>query len=110
VREWHGHAHGNLLGRPEIEAVEQWLSCIAAYADTQDSPAPSRTPLLNLRVLLLYMQDSTCIAFDLMSVNLADLPVLPSLLPALRLLFEKESEEPEEQEPAAGGVEAGCPS
>jgi len=56
------------------------------------------------------MQDSTCIAFDLMSVNLADLPVLPSLLPALRLLFEKESEEPEEQEPAAGGVEAGCPS
>jgi len=54
------------------------------------------------------MQDSTCIAFDLMSVNLADLPVLPSLLPALRLLFEKESEEPEDQELAAGAVEAGA--
>ena len=29
----------------------------------------------------------TCIAFDMMSVNLADLPLLPSLLPALKLLF-----------------------
>ncbi|XP_075103366.1 tRNAse Z TRZ4, mitochondrial isoform X6 [Nicotiana tabacum] len=29
----------------------------------------------------------TCIAFDLMSVNLADLPVLPKLLPYLKLLF-----------------------
>ena len=50
------------------------------------------------------MQDSTCIAFDLMSVNIADLPVLPSLLPALRLLFEKESEEHEERELAADAV------
>lgn len=31
--------------------------------------------------------DRTCIAFDMMSVNLADLPVLPKLLPALKLLF-----------------------
>lgn len=29
----------------------------------------------------------TCIAFDLMSVNLADLPVLPKVLPYLRILF-----------------------
>ncbi|XP_047270115.1 tRNAse Z TRZ4, mitochondrial isoform X1 [Capsicum annuum] len=30
---------------------------------------------------------TTCIAFDLMSVNLADLPVLPKVLPYLKLLF-----------------------
>ncbi|XP_060178294.1 tRNAse Z TRZ4, mitochondrial-like [Lycium barbarum] len=29
----------------------------------------------------------TCIEFDLMSVNLADLPVLPKVLPYLKLLF-----------------------
>lgn len=28
---------------------------------------------------------STCIAFDLMSVNLADLPALPRLVPALKV-------------------------
>lgn len=32
----------------------------------------------------------TCIAFDLMSVNLADLPVLPRVLPYLRILFRNE--------------------
>ncbi|KAE9467863.1 hypothetical protein C3L33_00244, partial [Rhododendron williamsianum] len=32
----------------------------------------------------------TCIAFDLMSVNLADLPVLPRILPYLRILFRNE--------------------
>ncbi|CAL1378215.1 unnamed protein product [Linum trigynum] len=32
----------------------------------------------------------TCIAFDLMSVNLADLPVLPNVLPYLKLLFKDE--------------------
>ncbi len=32
----------------------------------------------------------TCIAFDMMSVNLADLPLLPSLLPALKALFKEE--------------------
>ncbi|KAL3682128.1 hypothetical protein R1sor_000150 [Riccia sorocarpa] len=31
--------------------------------------------------------DGTCIAFDMMSANLADLPLLPKLLPALKLLF-----------------------
>lgn len=31
--------------------------------------------------------DRTCIAFDMMSVNLADLPLLPKLLPALKMLF-----------------------
>lgn len=33
----------------------------------------------------------TCIAFDLMSVNLADLPVLPKVLPYLKLLFRNSS-------------------
>ncbi|CAL5443925.1 unnamed protein product [Camellia sinensis] len=32
----------------------------------------------------------TCIAFDLMSVNLADLPVLPKVLPFLKILFRDE--------------------
>lgn len=32
----------------------------------------------------------TCIAFDMMSANLADLHLLPSLLPALKLLFKDE--------------------
>ncbi|KQK03434.2 hypothetical protein BRADI_2g07852v3 [Brachypodium distachyon] len=32
----------------------------------------------------------TCIAFDLMSVNLADLPVLPKVLPHLKLLYRDE--------------------
>uniref|UniRef100_A0A0D9UYQ6 ribonuclease Z n=1 Tax=Leersia perrieri TaxID=77586 RepID=A0A0D9UYQ6_9ORYZ len=32
----------------------------------------------------------TCVAFDLMSVNLADLPVLPKVLPHLKLLFKDE--------------------
>ncbi|KAM0836185.1 hypothetical protein ACQ4PT_062469 [Festuca glaucescens] len=34
--------------------------------------------------------DKTSIAFDLMSVNLADLPVLPKVLPHLKLLFKDE--------------------
>ncbi|KAJ6717396.1 ZINC PHOSPHODIESTERASE ELAC PROTEIN 2 [Salix purpurea] len=32
----------------------------------------------------------TCIAFDLMSITIADLPVLPHVLPYLKLLFKKE--------------------
>jgi ribonuclease Z len=31
--------------------------------------------------------DKTCIAFDLMSINIADLAVLPKVLPYLKLLF-----------------------
>lgn len=38
------------------------------------------------------------IAFDLMSVNLADVPSLPRIVPALKLLF-KEEEEGDEDEP-----------
>ena len=34
--------------------------------------------------------NNTCIAFDMMSVNLADLPVLPRVLPYLKLLFRNE--------------------
>ncbi|KAF2323437.1 hypothetical protein GH714_035450 [Hevea brasiliensis] len=33
----------------------------------------------------------TCIAFDMMSVNMADLPVLPRVLPYLKLLFKNET-------------------
>eukprot|EP00898_Chlorokybus_atmophyticus_P008267 jgi/Chlat1/8441/Chrsp80S07923 len=40
----------------------------------------------------------TCIAFDLMSVNLADLWLLPKLLPPLKLLFKDELMEAEEQQ------------
>ncbi|RZC59812.1 hypothetical protein C5167_007125 [Papaver somniferum] len=32
----------------------------------------------------------TCVAFDFMSVNIADLPVLPKILPQLKLLFKNE--------------------
>ncbi|KAL6144661.1 hypothetical protein ACLB2K_055352 [Fragaria x ananassa] len=32
----------------------------------------------------------TCIAFDLMSINMADLPVLPKVLPYLKMLFKNE--------------------
>lgn len=32
----------------------------------------------------------TCIAFDLMSINVADLPVLPQVLPYLKLLLKNE--------------------
>lgn len=32
----------------------------------------------------------TCIAFDMMSINIADLPVLPKVLPYLKLLFKNE--------------------
>lgn len=33
---------------------------------------------------------NTCVAFDLMSINVADLPVLPKVLPYLKLLFRNE--------------------
>lgn len=32
----------------------------------------------------------TCIAFDMMSINAADLPVLPKVVPYLKLLFRNE--------------------
>ncbi|KAJ3702903.1 hypothetical protein LUZ61_006608 [Rhynchospora tenuis] len=35
--------------------------------------------------------DKTCIAFDLMSVNLADLPALPKVLPYLKRLFRNDT-------------------
>ncbi|XP_060671477.1 tRNAse Z TRZ4, mitochondrial isoform X4 [Ziziphus jujuba] len=34
---------------------------------------------------------NTCIAFDMMSVNIADLPVLPKVLPFFKLLFRNET-------------------
>ncbi|CAO2205041.1 unnamed protein product [Urochloa humidicola] len=47
--------------------------------------------------------EKTCIAFDLMSVNLADLPVLPKVLPHLKVLFKDELvvDEAEEMQEAA---------
>ncbi|RCV23450.1 hypothetical protein SETIT_5G007100v2 [Setaria italica] len=48
--------------------------------------------------------EKTCIAFDLMSVNLVDLPVLPKVLPHLKVLFKDElvvEEADEIQEAAA---------
>lgn len=33
---------------------------------------------------------NTCIGFDMMSINMADLPVLPKVLPHLKLLFKTE--------------------
>lgn len=43
------------------------------------------------------MSASVAVAFDLMSINLKDLPRLPSLVPALTQLFE--AEELHEEEP-----------
>lgn len=43
-------------------------------------------------------QASTCIAFDLMTANLADLPAMPRLLPALQLLFKEDEEDAAEDE------------
>ncbi|XP_024515118.1 tRNAse Z TRZ4, mitochondrial isoform X1 [Selaginella moellendorffii] len=34
--------------------------------------------------------DRTCIAFDMMSVNLVDLPLLPKLVPVMKLMFKEE--------------------
>lgn len=34
--------------------------------------------------------DKTCIAFDMMSINVADLPILPKVVPHLTLLFRNE--------------------
>lgn len=39
---------------------------------------------------------NTCIGFDLMSINMADLPVLPKVLPYLKLLFREEMAAEEE--------------
>ena len=75
-------------------------------APSAEAAAPPRTRLLakNARALLFppkrlvqghYYQDAVGIAFDLMSVNLADLPRLPSLVPALKLLFQEGDDEPE---------------
>ncbi|XP_024533168.1 tRNAse Z TRZ4, mitochondrial isoform X2 [Selaginella moellendorffii] len=37
--------------------------------------------------------DRTCVAFDLMSIDLVDLPLLPSLIPVLKLLFKDDQAE-----------------
>lgn len=51
--------------------------------------------------------DSTCIAFDLLTFNLQDLPLLPSLVGPLRKLFLRSSEEDFEQNNEKGaGVSA----
>lgn len=45
------------------------------------------------------LQGNVGIAFDLMSVNLADVPSLPQLVPALKLLFKEEEGDDDEQQP-----------
>ncbi|KAI5055052.1 hypothetical protein GOP47_0030197 [Adiantum capillus-veneris] len=42
-------------------------------------------------------KDRACLAFDMMSVNLADLPIVPELLPALQMLFRNHSDAEEEE-------------
>ncbi|KAH7289310.1 hypothetical protein KP509_31G069800 [Ceratopteris richardii] len=42
--------------------------------------------------------DRTCFAFDMMSVNLADLPVVPEFVPALQTLFQDQSDTEEDAE------------
>lgn len=48
-----------------------------------------------LPVLQQPMSESVAVAFDLMSVNLKDLPRLPSLVPAFQELFESKAVEPD---------------
>ncbi|XP_075664167.1 tRNase Z TRZ3, mitochondrial isoform X2 [Castanea sativa] len=48
----------------------------------------------------------TCIAFDMMSVNIADLPVLPKVLPYLKLLFKNEMIVDESEDIVDDAVEA----
>ncbi|CAM8983003.1 unnamed protein product [Rhodiola kirilowii] len=48
----------------------------------------------------------TCIAFDMMSVNIVDLPVLPKILPYLKLLFKNEFLIGEESEDVENAVTA----
>ncbi|RAL48093.1 hypothetical protein DM860_017884 [Cuscuta australis] len=45
-----------------------------------------------------HMHKRTCIAFDMMSVNAADLPLLPAVLPHLKLMFRDELVEDEEED------------
>lgn len=45
--------------------------------------------------------DKTCVAFDLMTVNLADLPVLPKVFPYLKVLFRNEMAVEEEESDGA---------
>ena len=51
--------------------------------------------------------ERTGVAFDLMSVDFADLPVLPRLLPAVKALF-KDEFTAEEEEVAEGAGEGGA--
>ncbi|CAM6105646.1 unnamed protein product [Calypogeia fissa] len=68
------------------EAVETGVSA-GAYRTilTHFSQRYPKIPVFNESY-----NDRTCIAFDMMSANLADLPLLPKLLPALKLLFKND--------------------
>ncbi|KAF8388935.1 hypothetical protein HHK36_025618 [Tetracentron sinense] len=52
--------------------------------------------------------DKTCIAFDMMSVNIADLPMLPKVLPYLKLLFRNEMIADESEDVRYTVVHIGC--
>lgn len=50
---------------------------------------------------------NTCIGFDMMSINIADLPLLPEVLPYLKLLFKEEmlaEEDDEIKEPVGAAA------
>ncbi|KAM7254519.1 hypothetical protein ACFE04_003899 [Oxalis oulophora] len=49
---------------------------------------------------------NTCICFDLMSINMADLPVLPKVMPYIKLLFKDEMTVDDEFDEELGAVEA----
>lgn len=53
-----------------------------------------------LRYCLSVTQGNIGIAFDLMSLNLADLPRVPLMVPALGVMFPEEEEEAEAMEEA----------
>ncbi|KAL2612602.1 hypothetical protein R1flu_024294 [Riccia fluitans] len=78
----------------EDEAVAKNHSMTKEAIDTGIAAGAYRTMLTHfsqrypkIPVFNESYNDRTCIAFDMMSANLADLPLLPKLLPALKLLF-----------------------
>jgi hypothetical protein len=61
-------------------------------------PAPTERALAEQRRLASYYDECTAVAFDLMSVNFADLDTLPLLKDPIRALFSSGGGEDEEEE------------
>ena len=47
---------------------------------------------------------NTCIGFDMMSINLADLPQIPKVLPYIKLLFKNEMALDDSEEPVVAAA------